>query len=421
MTMDPMPEPQAPWPARDGLRITGVRTVVTAPQGPTLVVVRVDTSEPGLFGLGCATFTQRYDAVAAVVDRHLAPMLVGRHPADVEDIGRMLRFSSYWRNGPVLNNALSGVDMALWDIAGKRAGMPVYELLGGRVRAAAACYLHASGPTVEATIADARRLMDAGARHVRLQVGQPGHGSYGHPGTVGGYPGQPYPDGWDVGHYLRTTPALFAAARAELGEEVALLHDAHSRLTPKQAVMLCRALEPYRPFFVEDVVAPEHYARLPEVRAASPVPIAVGELLGSVPEAARLVIDGGVDLLRLHVSAVGGVTPVRKLVALCELTGTQVAFHSPADVSPIGAAANVALDVSTPAFGVQEGHVYADAVREVFPGTLSIVDGYLRPHDTPGWGIGLDEAAAARFPPTTHAFDRWAVRVRRPDGGLEAP
>jgi mannonate dehydratase len=421
MIEDAMPETQAPWPARDGLRITGVRTVVTAPQGPALVVVRVDTSDPGLYGLGCATFTQRYDAVATVVDRHLGPLVVGRHPADIEDITRMLRLSSYWRNGPVLNNALSGVDMALWDIAGKRAGMPVYELLGGRVRGGAAVYLHASGATVDDTVADARRLMDQGVRHVRLQVGQPGHGSYGYPGTLGGYPGQPYPDGWDVQHYLRTTPALFAAARRELGEEVALLHDVHSRLTPKQAVQLCRALEPYRPFFVEDVVAPEHYDRLPEVRAAAPVPIAVGELLGSVPEAARLVLAGGVDLLRLHVSAVGGVTPVRKLVALCELTGVQVAFHSPADVSPIGAAANVALDVTTPAFGIQEGHVYADAVREVFPGTLSIVDGYLYPSDAPGWGIELDERAAAGHPPSAHGFERWAVRVRRPDGGVEAP
>jgi mannonate dehydratase len=421
MIEDAMPETQAPWPARDGLRITGVRTVVTAPQGPALVVVRVDTSDPGLYGLGCATFTQRYDAVATVVDRHLGPLVVGRHPADIEDITRMLRLSSYWRNGPVLNNALSGVDMALWDIAGKRAGMPVYELLGGRVRGGAAVYLHASGATVDDTVADARRLMDQGVRHVRLQVGQPGHGSYGYPGTLGGYPGQPYPDGWDVQHYLRTTPALFAAARRELGEEVALLHDVHSRLTPKQAVQLCRALEPYRPFFVEDVVAPEHYDRLPEVRAAAPVPIAVGELLGSVPEAARLVLAGGVDLLRLHVSAVGGVTPVRKLVALCELTEVQVAFHSPADVSPIGAAANVALDVTTPAFGIQEGHVYADAVREVFPGTLSIVDGYLYPSDAPGWGIELDERAAAGHPPSAHGFERWAVRVRRPDGGVEAP
>ena len=120
----------APWPSRDALRITGLRVIVTAPEGVNLVVVRVDTSDPGLYGLGCATFTQRFAAVVAALERHIAPLIVGRHPADISDLTRMLHYSSYWRSGPVLNSALSGVDMALWDIAGKRAGMPVYELLG---------------------------------------------------------------------------------------------------------------------------------------------------------------------------------------------------------------------------------------------------------------------------------------------------
>ncbi|HEY0533585.1 MAG TPA: hypothetical protein VGD29_18500 [Actinoplanes sp.] len=140
-------ETQAPWPARDTLRITGVRTVVTAPEGVNLVVVRVDTNDPGLYGLGCATFHQRFAAVVATVEQHLAPLLIGRHPADISDIGRMLNYSGYWRGGPIESSALSGVDMALWDIAGKRAGMPVYELLGGRLRGAVPVYIHASGAT----------------------------------------------------------------------------------------------------------------------------------------------------------------------------------------------------------------------------------------------------------------------------------
>ncbi|MEV4757226.1 enolase C-terminal domain-like protein [Micromonospora sp. NPDC049559] len=416
-----MPQTQAPWPARDGLRITGVRPVVTAPEGVPLVVVRVETNEPGLYGLGCATFTQRFHAVVAAVERHVAPMLLGRHPADIEDITRMVHLSSYWRGGPVLNSALSGVDQALWDIAGKRAGMPVYELLGGRVRAAAELYLHAAGASIPETLDRAREIRAAGFRHVRVQVGQAGLGSYGAPGFGGGYPGHPNPDGWDVREYLRTTPELLARARAELGEEVGLLHDVHHRLTVKQAVGLVRALEPYRLFFLEDPIPLELYDRLPEVRAAAPMPIAVGEQVASVADAARLVTGGGVDLLRLHVSAVGGLTPVRKLVALCELSGVGTAWHAPADVSPVGAAANVALDVTTPAFAIQEGHVYHEATREVFPGTLVPRDGYLYPHDVPGWGIELDEVAAARFPPTTHLFERWAATVRRPDGGIEAP
>jgi len=411
-----------PWPPRDGLRITGVRAVVTAPEGVTLVVVRVDTDEPGLYGLGCATFTQRWRSVVAYVEEHVERLVVGRHPADIEDIVRGARYGAYWRHGPVESNALSGLDMALWDIAGKRAGMPVYELLGGRVRGAAATYLHASGATVEETLDDARRIIADGWSHVRLQTGQPGRGTYGAPPSrLGAYPAAPHPDGWDVQDYLRTTPELFARARAELGDEVQLLHDVHSRLTPKQAVVLARALEPYRLFFLEDVLAPEHFDRLPEVREASPVPIAVGELATSYPEAARLVTGGCVDLLRCHVSAVGGLTPARKLAVLCETFGVRTAWHAPADVSPVGAAANVALDVTSPAFGIQEGHVYPEAVHEVFPGTLDIVDGWIRPNDAAGWGIDLDEDAARRFPPVTSGHDAWALGARGPDGALAAP
>lgn len=411
----------APWQHVDDLRITGVRTIVTAPEGVPLVVVRVDTSDDGLYGLGCATFTQRFSAVATVIDEFVAPLVHGRHPADIGDLTRMVHHSSYWRAGPVLNNALSGLDMALWDIAGKRAGLPVYDLLGGRVRTAAPTYLHAGGADIAETLAHAEEIISHGWSHVRLQTGQPGAGTYGSRPAAGSYDDRPHPDGWDVGHYLRETPKLFARARDRLGESVELLHDVHSRLTPKQAIMLARSLEPFRLFFLEDVVAPEHYDRLPEVRAAAPMPIAVGELLVSVSDATRLVLSGGVDLLRLHLSTVGGLTPAHKLMALCELVGVQTAWHNPADVSPIGAAANLALDVSSPAFGIQEGHVYNDAACAVFPGTAQPHGGHVVPSSDPGFGVDLDEREAAKYPPHRFAHDRWAIRVRATDGGLLAP
>ncbi|MDX6244981.1 MAG: mannonate dehydratase [Frankiales bacterium] len=410
-----------PWANRDGLRITGVRAIVTAPQDIPLVVVRVDTNEPGLYGLGCASFTQRFHAVAAAVDSHVAPLVLGRHPADIEDITRMVHLSSYWRDGPVLNNALSGVDMALWDLAGKRAGLPVYELLGGRVRTAVPTYTHASGSTIAETLDQAQEFVAAGWQHIRLQVGHRGRGNYGAPPAGGSYPGRPHPGGWDVGEYLRTTPALFEAGRGVLGNEVELIHDVHSRLTPKDAVRLMRSLEPYGLFFVEDVVAPDYYDRLPEIRLASPVPLAVGEQLSSLPTAVRMVRDLGVDFLRVHVSAIGGLTPARKLTAMCELLGVQTAWHGPGDVSPIGMAANIALDVSTHAFGIQECYVYNEATHEVFSGTPEVVGGCLRPSDQPGWGIDLDEKAALRFPPSRFAFERWTVQVRGTDGALFAP
>lgn len=411
-----------PWPASDDVRITDVRCIVTAPEGIPLVVVKVMTSDDGLYGLGCATFTQRWKAVVTLVQEHLARLVIGRYPGDIEDLVRLARFSSYWREGPVGNNAISGLDQALWDIAGKRAGRPVHELLGGRVRAAADTYLHAGGASIDETLDQAEALQEQGQRHIRLQVAQPGLGSYGAPAldTVTD-PRAPYPRGWRVSEYLTTAPTLFAAARTRLGDDVELLHDVHSRLTPKQAVVLARSLEPYRLFFLEDVIAPEHWDRLPEVRRDSPVPLAVGELTTSVTDAARLVLGGGVDFIRSHVSDLGGLTAARKIAAAAELVGVQTAWHGPGDTSPVGAAANVALDVSSPAFGIQEGHVYAEAVHEVFPGTLRIVDGWLTPNDAPGWGIDVDEEAAARYPAGLSNHDAWAARVRGLDGGLIAP
>jgi mannonate dehydratase len=186
-------------------------------------------------------------------------------------------------------------------------------------------------------------------------------------------------------------------------------------------VTLARSLEPYGLFFLEDVLAPEHWAQLPGVREQSPIPIAVGELATSVSAAASLITTGGVDFIRCHISAIGGFSPARKLAALAEFFGVQTAWHAPGDTSPVAAAANVALDVTSPAFGIQEGHVFNDATHEVFPGTLPIVNGWIRPNEEPGWGIDLDERKAALYSAGLSGHDAWAAGVRGPDGGLRYP
>src|SRR5438552_12388942 len=155
---------QQPAPVADGkklppLKITDVKTILTAPAGIRLVVVKVLTSEPGLYGLGCATFTQRARVVQTAVDQYLRPFLVGKDPLQIEDVWQSCYVSSYWRNGPVLGNALGGVDMALWDILGKRAGMPVYQLFGGKCRQAVPAYFHASGRSFEEVTASVKRAM----------------------------------------------------------------------------------------------------------------------------------------------------------------------------------------------------------------------------------------------------------------------
>src|SRR5262249_30270567 len=161
------------------LKITDIKTILTAPAKIRLVVVKVVTSEPGLYGLGCATFTQRARVVQTAVDRFLKPFLLGKDPAQIEDIWQSSFPSSYWRNGPVLNNATSGVDMALWATLGKRAGMPVSQLFGGKCRHAVDVYRHASGRNFKEVEAACRRYMSQGYRHVRIQVAIPGFSTYG--------------------------------------------------------------------------------------------------------------------------------------------------------------------------------------------------------------------------------------------------
>src|SRR6059058_1836885 len=183
----PLPGPIEPvvppaWEPTGGLpalQITDVRAICTAPEGIRLVVVKVEMSEPGLYGLGCATFTQRPLAVVTAIEQYLAPFLRGRDPGDIEDIYQSAYVSSYWRSGPVLNNALSGVDMALWDILGKRAGMPVYQLLGGKCRRAVDTYRHASGARFQDVEKQVRGFLERGYRHVRIQVAIPGQATYG--------------------------------------------------------------------------------------------------------------------------------------------------------------------------------------------------------------------------------------------------
>lgn len=153
------------------ITIRNVKTILTAPEGINLVVVKIETSEPGLYGLGCATFTQRYLTVASAIEDYLKPWLIGKDVQRIEDIWQTAMVSGYWRNGPEFNNALSGVDMALWDIKGKIAGLPVYQLLGGKCREAAAIYKHADGASKEEVEHNVRSFMEQGVRYVRCQMG----------------------------------------------------------------------------------------------------------------------------------------------------------------------------------------------------------------------------------------------------------
>ncbi len=408
------------------LRITRVRAICTAPDGIRLVVVKVETSEPGLYGLGCATFTQRPLTVVTAVEQYLEPFLLGRDPDDIEDIYQAAYVSSYWRSGPVQNNALSGVDQALWDIKGKRAGMPVYQLLGGKCRQAAPLYAHASGRDFDEVEDAARRFIEQGYAYVRCQVAVPGQSTYGSPGGRSSTGNQPPhlrrdQEPWEPGPYCRLVPRLFEAMRSRLGEDIELLHDVHERIPPIMAIQLARDLEPYRLFFLEDPFAPEDIGYFQILRQQSAVPIAMGELFVNQAEYVPLIRDRLIDFIRVHISDIGGLSMARKLAAFCEFFGVRTAWHGPGDVSPVGHAANLQLDLACYNFGIQEQHAFGERTREVFPGCPEIREGMLWSNDQPGLGIDIDESLAARYPFPEHPYNGAWPAIRRRDGTVIRP
>ncbi|MCH2209921.1 MAG: bifunctional D-altronate/D-mannonate dehydratase [Fuerstiella sp.] len=407
------------------VQIRNIRCIPTAPAGIRLLIVKVETTEDGLHGLGCATFTQRPLAVIAAVEQYLTPFLKGRNVDEIEDIWQSAYVSSYWRQGPVLNNALSGVDMALWDIKGKRAGMPVYELLGGKCRMAAPVYVHASGREFRDVTENAGQLMSQGFRHIRMQVEVPGQATYGTESDLQTHDTVDGPTAprniFEPADYARLAPKLFEHARSELGDEVELLHDIHERLPAPLAIRLAKDLEPFRLFFLEDALPPEDISSFRRLRAASGIPIAMGELFTNVSEYLPLIQNQLIDFIRVHLSDIGGLTPARKLAALCEFFGVRTAWHGPGDTSPIGHAANLTLDLCVPNFGIQEFTRFNQATHDVFPGCPELRDGMLWPNDQPGWGLEINERLAAAFPYPEHPFNGAWPAIRKRDGSVIRP
>jgi mannonate dehydratase len=423
-----------PAPVADGkklapLKITDIKAILTAPANIRLVVVKVETNEPGLYGVGCATFTQRARTVETAVDKFLKPFLVGKDPLNIEDIWQSCFVSSYWRNGPVLNNAISGVDMACWDILGKRAGMPVYQLLGGKARRAVDTYRHAGGRNFQEVEQSVRAYMEKGYRHVRAQVAIPGQATYGSGGAVGApvKDDTPVPENnrarvWEPRAYCRTVPKLFEHLRKQIGDEVELLHDSHERLPPILAIQLCKDLQPYHLFFLEDPLSPEDVGYFRNLRQQTSTPIAMGELFNNPNEFVSLISERLIDFIRIHISQIGGLTPARKVAALCEFFAVRTAWHGPGDVSPVGHMCNVHLDLAIPNFGIQEAREFNQAEQDVFPGAPVLKDGYYWANDKPGWGMDIDEKLAAKFPVKDDPpFDMSWGNLRRRDGAITKP
>jgi mannonate dehydratase len=383
------------------VKITGARVIVTCP-GRNFVTLKIETDQ-GVTGLGDATLNGRELAVASYLADHVIPCLIGRDAHRIEDIWQYLYKGAYWRRGPVTMSAIAAVDTALWDIKGKIAGLPVYQLLGGACRDGAMVYAHANGTSIEETLERAEHYRALGYRAIRLQAGVPGLTStYGVTKDKERYePADadlPTENVWSTEKYLRSVPPLFEAARERLGWDVHLLHDIHHRLTPIEAGRLGRDLEPYRPFWLEDATPAENQAGFRLIRQHTTSPLAVGEVFNSIWDCKQLIEEQLIDYIRATVVHAGGITHLRRIAALADLYQVRTGCHGATDLSPVCMGAALHFDLSVPNFGVQEYMHHTEETNAVFPHSYSYADGLLHPGEAPGLGVEIDEELAAKYP-----------------------
>ncbi|WP_406311821.1 D-galactonate dehydratase family protein [Streptosporangium sp. NBC_01639] len=381
--------------------ITDAKVIVTSP-GRNFVTLKITTSD-GVTGIGDATLNGRELAVASYLRDHVCPLLIGRDPARIEDTWQYLYRGAYWRRGPVTMTAIAAVDTALWDIKGKVAGLPVYQLLGGRSREGVTVYGHANGETIPEVLDEVAKYVDLGYRAVRVQCGVPGlDATYGVSKDKMFYePADaklPSEAVWSTERYLRVVPELFAAVRDRFGYDLHVLHDIHHRLTPIEAGRLGSRLEEYAPYWLEDPVPAELQEGFRLIRQHTTAPIAVGEVFNSIWDCEQLIREQLIDFIRATVVHAGGITHLRRIFDLAALYHVRTGSHGATDLSPVCMSAALHLDIAVPNFGLQEYMRHTEATDEVFPHGYHFADGYLHPSEEPGLGVDIDEKLAARYP-----------------------
>ena len=346
----------------------------------TLVVVETDE---GLTGVGEAGLTGNELAVSGAIE-HLKPVLIGQDPTRIEHLWQTMFRGSFFPAQGAQSAAISAIDVALWDIRGKALGVPVYDLLGGRVRDSVECYPHnyAADETgrdpVAALVESCRRTTADGWRFVRWGVGYD----------------------WNVMEpraTVRQGVEQVEAVRAALGVEIEICLDVHTRLDVSDAIAFCLAVEPLRPFFVEDPIRAENPDAFRTLRARTAAPLAAGEQFTSKWEFQPLVEAEWIDYARVDLGLVGGPTEARKVAAACETHYIRIAPHCP--IGPVATAACLHLDLATPNFGVQELPVRPNTLMpDVFQMGFTWDAGSLWPSTKPGLGIEVDQDAARRYP-----------------------
>jgi galactonate dehydratase len=374
------------------VKITAIKTLLAFGGRQTWVFVLVET-DAGITGVGEASLEGKELAVQAAVD-DFARFLLGRDPTRIEQNWQIMYRHGFWRGGVVLLTAMSGIEQALWDIAGKELGVPVYRLLGGACRDKMQLYTHCGGRDPDDLARNAQKLVAAGWRALKI-------------GSMG------------FEHFTSERQCVKAVAenlrvlRQAVGPDILIGMDCHGRHTPSQAIMLARALEPYDLFFLEEPVPPDNveaFMRL--ARAETNVNLATGERLFTKWGYREILEKQYVDIIQPDVCHDGGILETRKIAAMAETYYVRVAPHNPN--GPVATAASLQLAACLPNFVILEYAINQPWRDQVIMEPLSIVDGYVQLPTTPGLGVDLNYEAIARMPyqPRDYPGSFW------PDGGV---
>lgn len=396
------------------MKIVDAKVIVCCP-GRNFVTLKI-TTDDGVTGLGDATLNGRELSVASYLQEHVCPLLIGRDPQKIEDTWQYLYRGAYWRRGPVTMSAIAAVDMALWDIKGKLANMPVYQLLGGASREGVTVYTHANGKEISETLDAFAKYQEKGYKAIRVQCGIPGVKSVYGVSKGGAYEpatkGWPEEQSWSTEKYLDFVPKLFEAVREKFGFDTHLLHDVHHRLTPIEAARLGKSIEDYRLFWMEDPTPAENQEAFRLIRQHTVTPIAVGEVFNSIWDCKDLIEEQLIDYIRMTITHSGGITHMKRIADLAALYQVRTGSHGPSDLSPVCMAAALHFDLAIPNFGMQEYMGYHAETMNVFKVNYSFNNGLMHPGELPGLGIEIDEEAAKKYP-----YERAYLPVARLDDG----
>ncbi len=389
------------------MKIAAIKTCVVNAEMRNWVFVKVETDQPGLFGWGEASLEWKTRAVVGAIE-DFAPMLIGEDPQRIEFLYQKMYRQSFWRVGVIGLSAISGIEQALWDIQGKLLGVPVYQLLGGRVRDKVRMYTHLGGGDMRAVYetqysADPKPFVELalavvarGYTAVKVLITPPTETL----NSIAAY---------------RYAERMMAAIREAVGEAVDIMIDCHGRHSVANAIEFCRVLAPYRPFFIEEPVPPENVDALAEVRRASPVPIATGERRVTRFEFRELFEKQACHVIQPDLCHCGGLWEAKKIAAMAEAYYIGVAPHNP--LGPVANAAALHFALSTPNFLIQEDMLTDVPWRfDVVKHALKTENGYWLPPDAPGLGVEVDEEAAKKHPFKQEVIH--ATTVRAHDGAI---